>query len=201
VVYPVNDVDAGLLLRAAYWTLRRWAGEGTEPPPSAVPRFSDKTAERRSAVLAQLRPATGGEAIALEDGRPPAMVAAVDAHRNEIAGLRLPEVAGPLATLTGWNPRPAREQGLTTLAPLVGARFPLGAADHDRGPDGAAVRMTAQRCREIAEDLAARGVLLAEDVDECVRRALSYSARAAAGEPGGSQATAAAPASPGRESR
>lgn len=212
VRYPVNDVDAGLLLRAAYWTLRRWASAGVEPPPSAVPRFSDKTAERRSVVLGQLCPATGrGEAIAGEDGWPPVMVAATDAHHNEIAGLRLPEVAVPLATLTGWNPRPAPGQGPATLAPLTGARLPLGAAAGDRGkpdpasgrrgPDGAAVRMTAQRCREIAEDLAARGMLLAEDVDECVRRALSYSARAAAAEPGGSQAAAAAPASPGRESR
>lgn len=173
--YPVNDVDAGLLLRAAYWTLRRWASEGVEPPPSAVPRFSDNTAERRSVVLAQLRAATGrGEAIALEDGQPPAMVAAIDAHHNEVAGIRLPEVAVPLATLTGWNPRTPHGPGPVTLAPLTGARFPLEAADPGRVPDVAAAQLTARRCREVAEDLAARGVLLAEDVDECVRRALRY---------------------------
>ena len=173
--YPVNDVDAGLLLRAAYWSLRRWAGEGVEPPPSAVPRFSDKTVERRSVVLAQFRGASGcGEAVALDDGRPPAMVAAVDAQRNETAGIRLPEAAVPLATLTGWNPRPAPGRGHPPLAPLTGARFPLAVPDPGRGPDAAAARVTEQLCREIAEGLAARGALLAEDVDECVRRALSH---------------------------
>ena len=200
--YPVNDVDAGLLLRAAYRALRRWAGEGVEPPPSAVPRFSDHTVELRSVVLARLRPAIGGsEAIALEDGWPPAMVAAVDAHHNEVAGLRLPEVAVPLAVLTGWNPLMAHGHGLVPLAPLTGARLPLEASDPECAPEVAAGRTTERRCREIAEDLAARGALLAGDVDECVRRALSCSARAAAGEPGGSRAAAAAPASPGRESR
>ena len=169
--YPVNDTDAGLLLRAAYWALRRWVSQGTEPPPSAVPRFSDHTAVRRSVVLAQLRSAVEcGEVTVLDDGRPPVVVAAIDGYHNEIAGLRLPEVAVPLATLTGWNPQPAQRPGSATLAPLTGARFALEALDLDC-PAGAGT--AAQRCREIAEDLAARGVLLAEDVEECVRRAFS----------------------------
>jgi hypothetical protein len=175
-LYPVNDVDAGLLLRAAYWSLRRWVSAGVEPPPSAVPRFDDKTAELRSVVLAQLRSATGwGSAVASGDGSgsPPPIVAAVDRWHNEIAGIRLPDVAAPLATLTGWNPRTAAEAGPTRMAPLTGARLPLGPDGTLPAADPAAVAMAERRCREIAEDLVARGVLLAEDVDECVRRALS----------------------------
>ena len=217
VNYPVNDVDAGLLLRAVYWALRRWAGEGVEPPPSAVPRFTDQTAVRRRLVLARFHAAVGREAVpaldsaptidaapapdavlALDDGWPPVIVAAVDAHGNEIPGLRLPEVAVPLATLTGWNPQPARG-GRVALAPLAGARLPLAGAVPDRSPDPTLAAMAERRCRAIAEGLVARGALLAEDVDECVRRALRHRARAAAGEPGGSRATAAAPASPNRE--
>ncbi|MEJ2862175.1 alpha/beta hydrolase domain-containing protein [Actinomycetospora flava] len=173
--FPVNDVDSGLLLRAAYWALRRWVSEGVEPPPSAVPRFADGTVELRSVVLDEFRSVTGfGEAIALDDGWPPAWVSAVDAWHNERAGIRLPEVAVPLATLTGWNPRTTDEPGATTLTPLTGARLPLDAAHPDCSATAVDARRTEQRCREIAEDLAARGVLLAEDVDACVRRALRY---------------------------
>jgi len=197
VLYPVNDVDAGLLLRAAYWALRRWVREGAEPPPSAVPRFSDQTVERRSTVLAQLRaePEPEPEPVALEpdDGRPPVMVAAVDAQHNERAGVRLPEVAVPLATLTGWNPRPPHGPGPTTLTPLTGARFPLPAPSPAPGAE--------QRSRQIAEDLAAQALLLPEDIAECVRRALSGQAPAAAAAPGESPATAAVPASRDRGSR
>lgn len=173
VTFPVNDVDAGLLLRAAYRALRRWVADGVEPPPSAVPRFSDRTAVRRSIALAQLRIASNvEEAISLADGRPPAVVSALDNGHNEVAGVRLPEVALPLAVLTGWNPRLMHDHGApTTLAPLIGGRLSAAPTVRDPRTDMAS-RVGEHRCREIAEGLAARGLLLTEDVDECVRRAI-----------------------------
>jgi hypothetical protein len=108
---PRNPVSATPALRALFLALEEWVTKGTLPPPSRVPRIADGTA----VTAAEVRmPAIPGFAVAPGANRivPPvdridpsygARVSAVDADGNEIAGIRLPPIAVPLGTHTGWN--------------------------------------------------------------------------------------------------
>jgi hypothetical protein len=97
--------------------LEEWVTKGVAPPPSRVPRVADGTAVRAENVS---MPAVPGFAIAPGANQivppvdwvdPPARidnvygarVCSVDADGNETAGIRLPPIAVPLGTYTGWN--------------------------------------------------------------------------------------------------
>ena len=100
-----------------FLALEEWVTKGMAPPPSRVPRITDGTAVMAENVR---MPAVPGFAVATGANRitppvdwidPPAridnsygaLVCAVDADGNELAGLRLPPIAVPLGTYTGWN--------------------------------------------------------------------------------------------------
>ena len=72
------------------------------------------------------------------------LVPKVDADGHEIAGIRLPEVAAPLATHTGWNlyaePFPAGE-----LCDREGSRLPLAETRAEREAKGDPRRSLAER--------------------------------------------------------
>src|SRR5206468_9337188 len=53
------------------------------------------------------------------------LVPQVDADGNETSGVRLPHVAVPLGTYTGWNPRASIIGGSDTMADLVGSYLPF----------------------------------------------------------------------------
>jgi hypothetical protein len=113
-----SPVDYSPLLRAALVNLDRWVGEGTEPPPSMVPRIADGsavTAEQTRKVFESIPGATFPDRVArtvrmdfgpeVERGiiaaLPPKVgapfetfVSAVDADGNEIAGIRPMEIPG-----------------------------------------------------------------------------------------------------------
>ncbi|HZU91801.1 MAG TPA: alpha/beta hydrolase domain-containing protein, partial [Stellaceae bacterium] len=114
---PRNPVSATPALRALFLALGEWVTKGTLPPPSRVPRIADGTAVTAAEVE---MPAIPGFAAAPGANRivppvdwvdPPARldtsygarVSAVDSDGNEIAGIRLPPIAVPLGTHTGWN--------------------------------------------------------------------------------------------------
>ena len=61
----------------------------------------------------------------------------VDADGNDMAGIRLPEQAVPLATLTGWQFRSERIGAQNTLIAMAGAYipFPTTRAERDRTRD------------------------------------------------------------------
>jgi hypothetical protein len=116
---PVNTSPAILALRLA---MHRWVTEGFAPPPSVHPKLSDGTlvpvAEVRwpkvpgmaspNAVKAGGRvhnpqlPGGAGEGTEL-----PLLVPQIDADGNDLGGIRMPDVAVPLGTATGWVFRPA----------------------------------------------------------------------------------------------
>ncbi|HEX8968503.1 MAG TPA: alpha/beta hydrolase domain-containing protein, partial [Chloroflexota bacterium] len=125
-----NLVDGSAILRALLICLDRWVAAGIEPPSSVFPRLSDRTGITREAALDQLGglpdlslldarllprlrrldlgPDTerGIGRLPAESGEPyPSYVSALDADGNEVAGIRLPDVAVPVATHTGWVPR------------------------------------------------------------------------------------------------
>jgi hypothetical protein len=116
-VNPRNPHSATPALRALFAALEEWVTKGTIPPPSRVPRVADGTAVMAENIK---MPAVPGFAVATGANKivppvdwvdPPtridnvygARVCAVDADGNEIAGIRLPPIAVPLGTHTGWN--------------------------------------------------------------------------------------------------
>jgi hypothetical protein len=218
-VHLFNVVDFSTLLRAAIVNLERWVTAGEEPPPSAFPRLADGTAVPIRRVLEAFRafpsvtlpdpdllPASrrldlGPEAERGVGRYPPVLgapypsfVAAVDADGNEVAGIRLPDVAVPVATVTGWNPRHPDIGGAGQIVWMQGSTLPFPATRAERERTGDPRPAIAERyadeadylarARAVAEELARRRYLLPEDVELAAQLALQrYRAFAAAPQP------------------
>lgn len=201
-----NPLDHSAPLRALLVALDRWASDGTSPPPSRYPRldrgelvtvaqhvaqFPKLPGMRHPGVLLEpprldCGPRFWTEGIA--DHVPPiagapyvTLVPAVDADGNERGGIRTPDVAVPLGTYTGWNPRGEAMGAAQHLARWAGSFFPLApteaarAAANDPRPSiearyGSKAEYV-RRVREEAERLLAEGFLLREDADGFVARA------------------------------
>jgi hypothetical protein len=117
-VNPRNPHSATPALRALFAVLEDWVVRNVAPPPSRVPSLADGTAVPANTVA---MPTVAGFGVAPGDNpvlppvdwinppeaSPPApyktFVSAVDADGNEAAGIRLPQIAVPLGTYTGWN--------------------------------------------------------------------------------------------------
>jgi hypothetical protein len=156
-----------------------------------VPRRADGTAVDRREVLARfgrsgdvalpdaavlpwtpaIDPASGAwPRESLELGEPlVALVSDVDVGGNEVAGIRLPAVAAPVAAYTGWNPRVPVAGLPDVLYEFVGSRLPL--LSGRPGAERAAYRA---RARDAADALVAEGFLLERDVDRTVDEALRF---------------------------
>jgi hypothetical protein len=191
-----NVINYGPLLRAALLNLDRWVVEGIEPPPSRHPRLDDGTAvapdelrpcfdripgthyPRRHALPRRLDfsvlPPRLGPALG-------SRVSAVDADGNEVAGLRLPEVAVPVATFTGWTLRHPDIGGEDQLLIFAGATLPFARTRREReargDPRPAIEERYASRedylaqIRQTALALVVQRYLLEEDVDVSVAAA------------------------------
>ncbi|MCU1376355.1 MAG: hypothetical protein JWO68_3641, partial [Actinomycetia bacterium] len=191
---PVHHLDLSPVLRALFVELDQWACDGVEPPPSQVPRWNDGTASWRTDVLERFGSVPTPDPAVLNVtrtvdlgpdaergigrwplrlGAPMApVVADVDEDGNEVAGIRLPAIAAPVAVFTGWNPRRHVEGLPDVLYEFVGSRlpFPPGRptlAERYRDRDGYAVS-----ARRAAESLVAGRFLLEGDVDRAVEDAL-----------------------------
>jgi len=123
---PRNPHSAAPALRALIAAMEEWVTKDTAPPASRVPSVVAATAVNAQDVKI---PAVNGFAVAKDANQinppvdwtnPPGTdqgatvatggeprygvrVPAVDADGNEVAGIRLPPIATPLATYTGWN--------------------------------------------------------------------------------------------------
>jgi hypothetical protein len=181
--------------------LDRWVvdGEGSPPPPSRHPRIDDGTLvdletfrEQWPSIPGVENPAENYRPLRLDFGPrwkeegiadqvPPGigdpyrtLVPAVDSDGNERAGIRLPEIAVPLGTATGWNIR-SDEFGAGGLAAgLHGGWFPFAANADDQeaadDPRPSVEERYPNRDRYFAEfaraalELQEEGFLLPEDV-------------------------------------
>jgi hypothetical protein len=195
VANPVHTLSAWLVLRALFRALERWVVDDEPPPPSRVPRHADGTAVARDAVLARfghaLRPDPsvlnvtrrldlGPDADAgigrwpLRAGEPfVALVADVDEDGNERCGVRVPEVAAPVAAYTGWNPRRPIAGLPDVLYEFVGSclPFPPGRATvAERYPDEQAYEAAALAA---AAALVDEGFALDVDRDRAVAAAVA----------------------------
>lgn len=141
---PRNPHNPSPVLRALMVALDQWASRGVAPPPSRVPRIADGTLVPVAALGFPKVPGMTvadriNELAVFDDWTDPvrraspyrARVPAVGADGNERAGIRLPDVAVPLATLTGWNvykePFPAG-----ALCDRDGSSVPLPATEQER---------------------------------------------------------------------
>ncbi|OLB96593.1 MAG: hypothetical protein AUH30_12385 [Candidatus Rokubacteria bacterium 13_1_40CM_68_15] len=201
---PHNPIDLRPALRALTLALDRWVKDGTPPPGSRYPTIADATLVSGehftfpkipglappAAPAPRLRFDYGADSERGLIGRVPpdllprpyvALVPKVDADGNEIAGVRLPDVAVPLATATGWALRTASAGAAGELCYLDGSvvPFPKTAAERQARSDPRASRD--ERYRDQAEYVAKvgqaaallerGGYLLAEDVQRIVERA------------------------------
>ena len=113
-------------VRALLVALDEWVADGRAPPPSRLPRIDDGTlvpaeAVAFPAVAGFARPLAANDVAPLHDWIDPvvperswrALVPQVGPDGNELAGLKLPDIAVPRGTHTGWNlyraPYPAGE--------------------------------------------------------------------------------------------
>ena len=144
---PGNNVSPNPGLRALFVALDQWTARGTEPPPSRLPRVADGTlvpvarvnfpripgvkfngamttgdlfdygAALRSGILTVLPPKPLGSPY-------PVLVPQTDSDGNDVAGIRFPDIAVPLATYTGWSVRQAAYGG-EDLCDANGQRIPF----------------------------------------------------------------------------
>ena len=117
-VNPRNWHSATPALRALFVALEEWVTRGVAPPASRVPSAVDGTAILAEGVRMPrvqgfaLAPGANAVTAPVDWVDPPAAdpapaypthVSAVDPDGNEIAGIRMPDIAVPLGTHTGWN--------------------------------------------------------------------------------------------------
>ena len=194
---PHNPMPA---LRALMLALDHWVTLGTPPPASRVPSITAGTLVAPDnagfPAIPAFEVARAGNALPLygdwvnpkpDPGRQYAvLVAKTDADGNEVAGIRLPAIAVPLATYTGWNlyKRPFTEGDLCDRDGSY-REFAATRAERDRAGDPRASleeRYTSHadyvaRLRAAAEALARERLLLDEDVAAYVRDAQAEATR------------------------
>jgi hypothetical protein len=176
--------------------MHRWASAGTPPPPSAYPKLADHTLVAAKATafpsipgVTSPRALKAGPRIAnrlLPNGggagtEMPLLVPEVDEDGNERAGIRLPAVAVPLATYTGWNFRHPSIGSPDELVSLLGSSIPFpptraarsAARDPRRAIDERYPSHDAYlaQVRDAAEALVRQGYLLYDDIERIVQRA------------------------------
>lgn len=203
---PRNTLDdRGPVQRAMLVALADWMQTGKAPPPSRHPTLGEGTLVDIEAWRAQFPkiPGCGLPTVHYQPARldfgprfqsegiadvvPPKMgkefrtlLPAVDADGNETSGIRLPEVAVPLGTYTGWNLRAAKFGAETALAPLDGMFLPFARTRAEREKSGdprLSVRERyptraeyLSRLTEAALKLRGEGFLLDEDVVRILER-------------------------------
>lgn len=126
-----NPLVANAVLRALFVAMDQWVTTSAEPPASRLPHVADGSlvpplpqtgqgfpqiphvkynGRMHTGDLFDYGPQFSAGILTVQPPRLvstpyPALVPRADSDGNDIAGIRLPEVAVPLATYTGWNLR------------------------------------------------------------------------------------------------
>ena len=154
-----NPTDYRWAMRALLVDMNRWITDGTAPPDSQIPHVAkddlvapgalafpkipgvalpktpylawhlDFGPEYRSKGIVTIDPPKVGAPF-------PILVPQVNSDGNETAGIRLPELAVPLATYTGWNLRDAQIGSSDVLFNMVGSMIPFAKTKADREMSG-----------------------------------------------------------------
>ena len=205
--YLMNYGSPIWAFHALLLALDAWVTKGTPPPASAYPTLATQELVSRSAV--QFPPIPGVEfppylprnwrmdygpnfaTKGIISQEPPVLGAAytilvpqVDTNGNEIAGIRLPHVAVPLGTFTGWNYMVPRLANLDYLAGLVGSFLPFARTRADREASGdprpsiaelySTKEVYLDRVRNAAEALVAQRFVRREDMEAILADSARY---------------------------
>lgn len=145
--YPANPAEYGAVHRALVVALDEWVSRGVLPPASRFPCVSDVTlvspASRSygfPAIPGVMYPGLVNELSEMDySAQPPTpipghdyliLVPKIDEDGNEVPGIRLPDIAVPRGTYTGWNMR--RRGFAEGELLLLGSYFPFAASKEDR---------------------------------------------------------------------
>lgn len=151
----VNPVDHRPVQRALLAAMQAWLKDGAAPPPSVYPRLADGQLTAPGGLkfppIEGVRPPQyprparrldfGAQfaAAGIETVEPPAvrgafpvLVPQVDGDGIDLGGIRLPEVAVPLGTFTGWNLRAAGRGAPDEIAEFLGSFIAFPKTKEDR---------------------------------------------------------------------
>jgi hypothetical protein len=199
-----NPLDYRWVMRTLLVSMNRWTADALAPPPSAIPRIADGTLvapdklkfpalpsvtvamTTHKAYRADYGPDFIGKGIVSQEppvvgSAFPILVPQVDADGNEVAGVRLPELAVPVATYTGWNLFNERAGPPNVLSSMQGSFIPLARSKSERDRANDPRRSVDERYQsrdqylalitKAADDLVGRGYLLKDDVPRIVEQA------------------------------
>jgi hypothetical protein len=199
-----NPLDYRWAMKALLLAMDRWTANGTAPPPSRYPRVADGTlvAPDRlrfpkvpgivtsTAVHRAYRADYGPKfvtdgIVTVEPPRIgtafPILVPQADADGNGLAGVKMPELAVPLATYTGWNLFNDRSGPTDALSSMQGSYIPLPRTSAERKRTNDPRLSIEERYRDkdqylglvgkAALELIDQGFLLAEDLAPVLRNA------------------------------
>src|SRR5262249_48551349 len=192
--------------RAMINNMDAWSRNGTLPPPSSYPKISDRTliplrnyAFPKIPGVHKPREATTGYRLdfgpnwrqgILQIQPPkvgplyPVLVPQVDADGNERDGVRLPEIAVPLATYASWNLRDPSIGAPSERVAFEGSYIPFAQTAADRQKSGDQRKAVAERYAnrddylarymQALDDLIKQRWILPEDRYALLERAEQY---------------------------
>jgi hypothetical protein len=187
-----NPTPQANVMRALLRAAHQWVASNVRPPDSRHATVRDQTLVPLKAIGFPAIPGVGDPRVVEGPGRIdeghftalPFLVPRVDADGNEVAGIRVPELAVPLATTTGWNFRAERVGNPTTLYALLGSYVPFAVTKSEREARRDPrlsieeryrdERDYLQRIRAAADALVKDRFLLTEDLDDVVQRATRH---------------------------
>lgn len=202
-----NPNDYSWMMRSLLLAMDRWITDGMPPPPSRHPRITDGTLVRLEEVhFPELPgvdfPTRAHQAYRVDYGpefesegiiskQPPEvgpafpiLVPQVDGDGNETGGLRMPEIAVPLATYTGWNLYDSRYGPTNEVAHMSGSYIPFAVTRAARQAGGDPRPSIEERyanrqhylglVAEAAMQLIEEGYLLDQDLPQILARAVEH---------------------------
>ena len=202
-----NPNDYSWFMRSLLLAMNRWATDDSLPPVSNYPRISDgdlvlpqqldfpqlpgvgMPAAPHKAYRVDYGPEFASKGIvSIEPPEAasafPIMVPQVDADGNETGGLKMPGVAVPLATYTGWNLFQSEFGPEDVLSGMQGSYIPFPRTTVDRQQSGDPRPAIEERYRsreqyvglvsQAALRLIDEGYLLAEDLGPILGRASEH---------------------------
>ncbi len=154
-----NPQDYRFAMRALLVDMNAWITDGTAPPDSQIPRINKDQLVTTGALAFPKIPGVavpkdthyawrldfgpdfrtkGIEAIEPPKigASYPILIPQVDRDGNETSGIRLPELAVPLATYTGWNLRDPKIGAPEAIQSMVGSFIPFPRTKAEREQSG-----------------------------------------------------------------
>jgi hypothetical protein len=154
-----NPLEYRWSMRKLLVSMNHWISDGTEQPPSAVPRISDATLISRDKLkfpkIPNVSVPAAPQMASRADYGPdfvkkgivsyeppklgsafPVFIPQADADGNDIPGIRMPELVVPLATFTGWNLYNDRSGPTNVMSTTTGSFIPFARTRAERERSG-----------------------------------------------------------------